>query len=131
VSEANKRLSPRIPASIEARIWTGGRAVKGQIRTINLSGFFVSLDTPLPVGELLRMTLQLPDRIGVPFECTGWVRSCNVDTIGGAGVKLFGLSKVATDRWAAHYQRTRQQLASRPARVLVRQQPPLDQRAAP
>ena len=110
-------MSPRIPARMELTIRLRGRELAGQIRTINLSGFFVSLTGPVPVNELLRMTIHVPDSCGVPLECTGWIRSCDLAVAGGAGVKLYGLSREAAERWAAHYQRCRQRAAIAPARM--------------
>ena len=117
MDETSKRMSPRIPARMELTIRVGGRDLPGQIRTINLSGFFVSLGGPVPVNELLRMTIHVPDPVGVPLEATGWIRSCDLAVAGGAGVKLYGMSKEATDRWAAHYQRCRQRATVAPVRM--------------
>ena len=86
----------------------------GRVLNINLSGFFIALTETLPVTELVRLELVLPDG-EPPLACFGWVRSCDVGASGGAGVQLFAQTREQHDRWVSYYQRVRRELLAPPA----------------
>jgi len=114
VADVKRRMSPRIPASIEIWFQLGRREVRGQVVQLNLSGFFAATLEELPVGELVRMRVALPDGLE-PLRCTGWIRNRHPER-GGVGVQLFAMSKPWLDRWAAYYHVRRRALALEPAR---------------
>ena len=92
----------------------GKRQVPGRVLNINLSGFFIALTEALPVTELVRLELALPDG-EPPLACFGWVRSGDVGANGGAGVQLFAQTREQHDRWVSYYQRVRRELLAPPA----------------
>ena len=109
----NRRKSVRVRVSFKGAVLLGKRAVYGRVLNINLSGFFVALTEEVPVTELVRLELGLPDG-GPPLVCFGWIRSCDVAGSGGAGVQLFAQTREQHDRWVAYYQRVRRELLTPP-----------------
>lgn len=102
MNPANKRLSQRIRVDFAVTIMAGRRELRGRACNMNLSGFFVALRHPLPVGELLRMRVYLPgDESGM--DCLGWIRYC--DAKRGSGIQMFAMSKEVRERWVAAYRR--------------------------
>lgn len=99
--------------ALDGAIVVGRRRVEGVLTNLNLSGFFIQICEDVPLGELVRLEVELPDG-AAPLACFGWVRSCDITTAGGAGVQLFALSREQHDRWVGYYQNCRRELQQPP-----------------
>jgi hypothetical protein len=109
VTDDSRRKSFRIHVSLQGTIVLGRRRVSGRILNINLSGFFIAIGEALPVGELVKLELEVPDG-QEPMGCFGWVRSCDLERAAGAGVQLFAMTREQHDRWVAYYQEARREI---------------------
>jgi hypothetical protein len=104
-------MSPRIRGNVRASALLGQREVAGRIRNLNLGGFFIAVPEALPVGELIRMRVWVPDGRPEPMDCFGWVRFWDAEGGSGAGVQLYAVSREVRERWSAYYGECRRKLA--------------------
>jgi hypothetical protein len=93
----------------QVTVVTGSGDVTGETAHISLDGLVATFHsrTKLPIGQLLRLRVALPDGGQHPLECFGWVpKSAAVNTAQGThGIQFYALPKNDGQRWTSYYHR--------------------------
>lgn len=70
------RVAPRIACQIPVAASIDGEEFSSAISDISASGLALALARPVVLGEVFRLSFQLPDRDASEVDCAGLVRSC-------------------------------------------------------
>lgn len=92
--ELDRRDFTRVPTAIWAAVVWQGRQSQGTVRDLSVAGCWLEIDAPIPVGELLRLTLEPEDEAPIHVEVAE-VRSVQG---GRAGVRFVRVEPVHRER---------------------------------
>jgi hypothetical protein len=99
-----ERISATLPVSWKHR----GKPVQAIAADINEHGMFIKTEVPVDPGQLLQISIALPDG---PLSAFITVRFVGATQQGqGFGAELFLMMDDARDRWSQHYRAARMQL---------------------
>ena len=121
MGEANKRKAERLENELPVAYRSVDGFITDWVTNISKGGLFINSRTPLPVGTLVRLIIQLPDT-PFPFELKGRVvRVCEFDNatneVPGMGIEFVDIDDDKRARIERFVDKLRQALPAEPRRA--------------
>jgi hypothetical protein len=98
------------PASSQVTVLLGKRNLHGRVAEVEPNGLRAAISDidEMPIGELVRLRVEVLDSSDEPFDCVGWIRSRDHVVGETVAIQFFAMSREGSERWTAYYHGRRQ-----------------------